>query len=112
MTMAAPPRSHFAWPRAADASLVDFPFDRAALDRTRSPQRAAGFRGTGDGRKTDERAPAACRRRDTRGADNLAIPRNRVTLLTDAGIEQFILEDAQPRFIDLELQRSPPRYRD
>jgi hypothetical protein len=35
-----------------------------------------------------------------------------VTLLTDAGIEQFILEDAQPRFIDLELQRSPPRYRD
>jgi hypothetical protein len=27
----------------------------------------------------------------SRGADGLAIPRDRVTLLTDAGIEQFIL---------------------
>jgi hypothetical protein len=42
----------------------------------------------------------------SRGADNLAIPRNRVTLLTDAGIEQFILEDADSiAFVDPELQK-------
>ena len=42
----------------------------------------------------------------SRGADNLAILRNRVTLLTDAGIEQFILEDANSlAFIDPELQK-------
>ena len=42
----------------------------------------------------------------SRGADNLAIPRNRVTLWTDAGIEQFILEDADSiTFVDPELQK-------
>jgi len=42
----------------------------------------------------------------SRGADGLAIPRDRVTLLTDGGIEQFILEDADSiAFIDPELQK-------
>jgi hypothetical protein len=42
----------------------------------------------------------------SRGADGLAIPRDRVTLLTDAGIEQFILQDADSvAFVDPELQK-------
>ena len=42
-----------------------------------------------------------------RGADGLAIPRDRVTLLTDSGIEQFILEDADSiAFVDPELQKN------
>jgi hypothetical protein len=42
----------------------------------------------------------------SRGADGLAISRNRVTLVTDAGIEQFVLEDADSiAFVDPELQK-------
>jgi len=42
-----------------------------------------------------------------RGADGLVIPRDRVTLLTDSGIEQFILEDADSiAFVDPELQKN------
>jgi hypothetical protein len=41
-----------------------------------------------------------------RGADGLTIQRDRVTLLTGAGIEQFILEDADSvAFIDPEQQK-------
>jgi hypothetical protein len=40
-----------------------------------------------------------------RGADGLAMPRDRVTLWTDGGIEQFILEDADIiAFVDPALQ--------
>jgi hypothetical protein len=42
----------------------------------------------------------------SRGADGLSIPRDRVTLLTDAGIEQFILQDADSvAFVDPEVQK-------
>ena len=42
----------------------------------------------------------------SRGIDGLAISRNRVTLATDAGIEQFVLEDAGSiAFTDPELQK-------
>src|SRR5712671_353686 len=42
----------------------------------------------------------------SRGTDGLAIPRDRVTLLTDGGIEQFILEDADSVvFVDPEPQK-------
>ena len=42
----------------------------------------------------------------SRGADGLAISRNRVTLVTDAGIEQVILEDAGSiAFADPELHK-------
>ena len=42
-----------------------------------------------------------------RGTDGLAIPHDRVTLLTDSGIEQFILEDADSiAFVDPELQKN------
>jgi hypothetical protein len=42
----------------------------------------------------------------SRGADGLAISRNRVTLVTDEGIEQVILEDAGSiSLTDPELQK-------
>ena len=42
----------------------------------------------------------------SRGADGLAIPRDRVALLTDGGIEQFIFQDADSvAFVDPELQK-------
>ena len=49
-----------------------------------------------------------------RGADGLVIPRDRVTLLTDSGIEQFILEMPTASLLLIRSCRkmSPPRYRD
>jgi hypothetical protein len=88
-------------------TFVDLPFDRTALDSAPALLNAlqgAEVRVTGakpmNGRLlrvVDE---------TSRGPDNFAIPRNRVTLLTDGGIEQFILEDADSvAFVDPELQK-------
>jgi hypothetical protein len=88
-------------------AFVDLPFDRAALDS--APALLNALQGS-EVRVTGAKPMSGRLLRvveeTSRGADNLAIPRNRVTLLTDAGIEQFILEDANSlAFIDLELQK-------
>src|SRR5215469_11727046 len=88
-------------------SFVDLPFDRTALDSAPALLNAlqgAELRVTGpkpmSGRllRVVEEA--------SRGADGLVIPRDRVTLLTDAGIEQFVLQDAvSVAFVDPDLQK-------
>src|SRR3984893_9738999 len=87
-------------------AFVDLPFDRAALDSApalRNALQGANVRVTGAKPMSGRLLRVV--EETARGADNLAIPRNRVTLLTDAGIEQFILEDANSlAFIDPELQ--------
>jgi hypothetical protein len=88
-------------------AFVDLPFDRAALDS--APALLNALQGS-EVRVTGAKPMSGRLLRvveeTSRGADNLAIPRNRVTLLTDAGIEQFILEDANSlAFIDPELQK-------
>ena len=88
-------------------AFVDLPFDRAALDS--APALLNALQGSEVrvvGAKPMSGRLMRVVEETSRGADNLAIPRNRVTLLTDAGIEQFILEDANSlAFIDPELQK-------
>src|SRR6266478_7877798 len=88
-------------------AFVDLPFDRAALDSAPALLNAlqgADVRVTG-GKPMSGRLLRVVEE-TARGADNLAIARNRVTLLTDGGIEQFILEDADSvAFVDPELQK-------
>jgi hypothetical protein len=88
-------------------AFVDLPFDRAALDS--APALLNALQGSEVrvvGAKPMSGRLLRVVEETSRGADNLAIPRNRVTLLTEAGIEQFILEDANSlAFIDPELQK-------
>jgi hypothetical protein len=97
-------------------AFIDLPFDRAALDS--APALLNALQGSEvrvAGAKPMSGRLLRVVEETSRGADNLAIARNRVTLLTDAGIEQLILEDADSvAFVDLELQkkRLSPRCRD
>ena len=88
-------------------AFIDLPFDRAALDS--APALLNALQGSEvrvAGAKPMSGRLLRVVEETSRGADNLAIPRNRVTLVTDAGIEQFILEDANSlAFIDPELQK-------
>jgi len=88
-------------------AFVDLPFDRAAL--ASAPALLNALQGS-EVRVTGAKPMSGRLLRvveeTARGADNLAIARNRVTLLTDGGIEQFILEDADSvAFVDPELQK-------
>ncbi len=88
-------------------AFVDLPFDRAALDS--APALLNALQGA-DVRVTGAKPMSGRLLRvveeTARGADGLTIPRDRVTLLTNAGIEQFILEDADSvAFVDPELQK-------
>ena len=88
-------------------SFVDLPFDRSALDS--APALLNSLQGA-EVRVTGAKPMSGRLLRvveeTTRGADGLAISRNRVTLVTDAGIEQFVLEDADSiAFVDPELQK-------
>ena len=88
-------------------SFVDLPFDRAALDSAPALLNAlqgAEVRVTGTKPMSGRLLRVV--EETSRGADGLAISRNRVTLVTDAGIEQVILEDAGSiAFADPELQK-------
>jgi hypothetical protein len=88
-------------------SFVDLPFDRTALDSAPALLNAlqgAELRATGPKPMSGRLLRVV--EETSRGADGLAIPRDRVTLLTDAGIEQFILQDADSvAFVDPELQK-------
>ena len=88
-------------------TFVDLPFDRTALDSAPTLLNALqGAEVRVTGAKPMNGRLLRVVEETSRGADNLAIPRNRVTLLTDAGIEQFILEDADSiAFVDPELQK-------
>jgi hypothetical protein len=88
-------------------TFVDLPFDRTALDSAPALLNALqGAEVRVTGAKPMNGRLLRVVEETSRGADNLAIPRNRVTLLTDAGIEQFILEDADSiAFVDPELQK-------
>ena len=88
-------------------AFIDLPFDRAALDSVPALLNALqGSEVRVVGAKPMTGRLLRVVEETSRGADNLAIPRNRVSLLTDAGIEQFILEDANSlAFIDPELQK-------
>src|SRR5712671_3871294 len=88
-------------------SFVDLPFDRAALDSAPALLNALqGAEVRVTGAKPMSGRLLRVVEETARGADNLAIARNRVTLLTDGGIEQFILEDADSvAFVDPELQK-------
>jgi hypothetical protein len=88
-------------------SFVDLPFDRAALDS--APALLNALQGS-EVRVTGAKPMSGRLLRvveeTSRGADGLAISRNRVTLVTDAGVEQVILEDANGiAFTDPELQK-------
>jgi hypothetical protein len=89
-------------------SFVDLPFDRAALDSAPALLNAlqgAEIRVTGA--KPMRGRLLRVVEETSRGADGFAISRNRVTLVTDAGIEQVILEDAGSiAFADPELQKN------
>jgi hypothetical protein len=96
-------------------AFVDLPFDRAALDSAPGLLNALqGAEVRVTGAKPMNGRLLRVVEETSRVADDLAIPRNRVTLLTDGGIEQFVLEDADSiTFVDPELQkRSLPRYHD
>jgi hypothetical protein len=88
-------------------SFVDLPFDRTALESAPALLNAlqgAELRVTGPKPMSGRLLRVV--EETSRGADGLAIPRDRVTLLTDAGIEQFILQDADSvAFVDPELQK-------
>jgi len=88
-------------------SFVDLPFDRSALDSAPAllnSLQGAEVRVTGAKPMSGRLLRAV--EETSRGADGLAISRNRVTLVTDAGIEQFVLEDADSiAFVDPELQK-------
>src|SRR5438270_5419999 len=89
-------------------SFVDLPFDRAALDSAPALLNALqGAEVRVTGAKPMNGRLLRVVEETARGTDGLAIPRDRVTLLTDSGIEQFILEDADSiAFVDPELQRN------
>jgi len=89
-------------------SFVDLPFDRAALDSAPALLNALqGAEVRVTGAKPMSGRLLRVVEETARGADGLAIPRDRVTLLTDSGIEQFILEDADRiAFVDPELQKN------
>jgi hypothetical protein len=88
-------------------SFVDLPFDRAALDSAPALLNAlqgAELRVTGAKPMSGRLLHVV--EETSRGVDGLAIGRSRVTLLTDGGIEQFVLEDADSvAFVDPELQK-------
>ena len=88
-------------------SFVDLPFDRTALESAPALLNAlqgAELRVTGPKPMSGRLLRVV--EETSRGADGLSIPRDRVTLLTDAGIEQFILQDADSvAFVDPELQK-------
>ena len=89
-------------------SFVDLPFDRAALDSAPALLNALqGAEVRVTGAKPMNGRLLRVVEETSRGTDGLAIPRDRVTLLTDGGIEQFILEDADSiAFVDPELQKN------
>jgi hypothetical protein len=89
-------------------SFVDLPFDRAALDSAPALLNALqGAEVRVTGAKPMSGRLLRVVEETARGADGLVIPRDRVTLLTDSGIEQFILEDADSiAFVDPELQKN------
>jgi hypothetical protein len=88
-------------------AFVDLPFDRTALDSAPALLNALqGAEVRVTGAKPMSGRLLRVVEETSRGADGLTIPRDRVTLLTDAGIEQFILEDADSvAFVDSELQK-------
>src|SRR5215472_14003887 len=88
-------------------SFVDLPFDHAALDSAPALLNALqGAEVRVSGAKPMSGRLLRVVEETSRGADGLAISRNRVTLVTDAGIEQVILEDANGiAFTDPELQK-------
>src|SRR5882757_3039738 len=88
-------------------TFVDLPFDRAALDSAPALLNALqGAEVRVTGAKPMNGRLLRVVEETSRGTDGLAIPRDRVTLLTDGGIEQFILEDADSVvFVDPELQK-------
>src|SRR5262252_6668589 len=76
-------------------SFVDLPFDRTALDSAPALLNAlqgAELRVAGPKPMTGHLLHVV--EETSRGADGLVITRNRVSVLTETGIEQFILEDA------------------
>jgi hypothetical protein len=88
-------------------SFVDLPFDQAALDSAPALLNALqGAEVRVSGAKPMSGRLLRVVEETARGIDGLAISRNRVTLATDAGIEQFVLEDAGSiAFTDPELQK-------
>ena len=88
-------------------SFVDLPFDRTALDSAPALLNAlqgAELRVTGPKPMSGRLLRVV--EETSRGTDGLVIPRDRVTLLTDAGIEQFVLQDAvSVAFVDPDLQK-------
>jgi hypothetical protein len=88
-------------------SFVDLPFDRAALDSAPALLNALqGAEVRVTGAKPMNGRLLRVVEETSRGADGLAISRNRVTLVTDAGIEQVLLEDAGAiAFADPELKK-------
>jgi len=88
-------------------SFVDLPFGQAALDSLPALLNALqGAEVRVTGAKPMNGHLLRVVEETSRGADGLAISRNRVTLVTDAGIEQVILEDAGSiAFADPELQK-------
>ncbi len=88
-------------------SFVDLPFDRAALNSAPALLNALqGAEVRVTGAKPMSGRLLRVVEETARGADGLAIARNRVTLVTDAGIEQVILEDVSSiAFADPELQK-------
>src|SRR5271169_1504791 len=89
-------------------SFVDLPFDRAALDSAPALLNALqGAEVRVTGAKPMSGRLLRVVEETARGADGLVTPRDRVTLLTGSGIEQFILEDADSiAFVDPELQKN------
>lgn len=88
-------------------SFVDLPFDRTALDS--APALLNALQGAElrvDGPKPMTGRLLRVVEEPSRGADGVTIPRDRVTLLTDAGIAQFVLQDAvSVAFVDPALQK-------
>jgi len=88
-------------------SFVDLPFDRTALVSASALLNALqGAEVRVAGAKPMIGRLLHVTEETSRGADGLAISRNRVTVVTDAGIEQVVLEDAGSiAFTDPELQK-------
>ena len=88
-------------------SFANLPFDQAAFDSAPALLNALqGAEVRVTGAKPMSGRLLRVVEETSRGADGLAISRNRVTLVTDAGIEQVILEDAGSiAFADPELHK-------
>jgi hypothetical protein len=88
-------------------SFVDLPFDRTALDSAPALLNAlqgAELRVAGPKPMSGHLLHVV--EETSRDADGLVITRNRVSMLTETGIEQFLLEDADGiAFADPELQK-------